>query len=425
MATPGLLRAHADFRRLWIGDAVSKLGGGVVLVALPVLAATVLDAATWQVALLATFASLPYLVIGLPVGAWVDRMRRRPVLVAAASGRAVALSWVPVGALLGVLTVEQLYLVQLLVGVGTACFDIAEGAYLPTLVGRDRLVQANGALAASRTVAFAASPTVGGQLVQWLGAPLGVLATVFGYLWSAVWVASIRAREPAPAVPERRSLAREIGEGMRFVLTHPFIRATVLFATTAVLCLGTRYAIEVLFLLRTVGLSPAAIGALMAVAGTGAVAGAATANPLARALGRIRTVLVSGPGMGVGGLLVPMTTPGAGVVWYAAGAGLVAYWITVNIVVSESLRQLLCPDHLLGRMNATSRFLAWASLPLGGVIGGGLGTWLGLRATLWLAAAGVLASTLWLLLSPACRTRDLPPETRPRWERATPAGPYT
>lgn len=407
MARTRLLRSHADFRRLWLGDGISKIGSSVIAIAVPLLAAATLEATAWQVALLATFAHLPFLLVGLPVGAWADRMRRRPVLVAADLGRAVALAWIPAGAALGVLTIEQLYAVQLIVGVGTAFFDVCLDAYLPTLVGRQRLVEGNGLLATNRTVAASSGPALGGQAVQWLGAPLSVVSAVFGYLWSAAWIASVRTVEVSPRRAES-DLVREIREGLRFVLREPFIRATTLFATTAVLCLSTRYAIDVLFLLRTVGLSPGGIGVLMSVAGLGAVAGALAANRIGRATGRVRAVLVASVAMGLSSLLIPLTTAGAGLVLYGVGAGLVAFWITVNNVIAVSLRQMLCPDELLGRMNATSRFLAWATLPAGGLVGGALGTALGLRQTQWVAAVGLVLSSGWVLLSRGCRVRDLP-----------------
>lgn len=404
-----LIRMHPDFRRLWIGDGISKVGSGTVTLAMPVLAATTLEATTWEVALLATFAGLPWLLIGLPVGAWVDRLRRRPLMIAADVARAAALSWVPVAALLGVLAVPQLYIVQIVVGAGTVLFDISAGAYLPSLVGRGpQLVAANGVLEANRSVAHAAGPATAGQLVQWFGAPLTLIGSVIGYLWSALWLAAIRTPEPAPARSAKPSLSREIREGLRFVWHQPLIRATTLHGSVAVLCLSTRYAIEVLFLLRDVGTSPGVIGALFAAAGVAAVMGALVASRIAHAIGRTRTLLVSGLAMGLGSLLIPLTGTGPRLAFYVAGAGMVAFWIVVNRVVSASLRQVLCPDRLLGRMNATATFLAWATLPLGGVVGGALGTAVGLRGALWCTSIGLLLSWLLLVFSPACRARDLP-----------------
>jgi MFS family permease len=409
MPHPGLIRDHADFRRLWIGDGISKLGTSVVTLALPLLAATTLCASTWEVALLGTFASLPFLLIGLPVGAWADRLRRRPILITADLGRAALLAWIPVAAHLDVLTIWQLFAIELLVGAGTVCFDVSQGAYLPTLIGRSRLVEGNGRLEANRSVAYSAGPSIGGQLIGWLGAPLAVLATVLGYLWSAAWLGSIRTREPRPDRPADPDLRREIRQGFRFVLRQPFIRATTIHATFAVLFLSTRYAIEVLFLLRTVGLPAGTIGTLITVAGLGAVAGAVAANRIAARIGRVRSVLVSGLAMGGFSLLIPLTAPGTALLFFPVGAGMVAFSIVVNRVVAVSLAQALCPDRLLARMNATTRFLAWATLPLGGVVGGALGTFLGLRTALWLTSAGLLLSALWLILPAACRARDLPP----------------
>lgn len=398
---------HPDFRRLWIGDALSKIGGQVLLFAVPVLAAITLNATTWQVGLLSTFASLPYLLFGLLIGAWADRVRRRPVLIGADVARGLVLAWIPVAGVLGILAIEQLYVVQFLAGVATAVFDISLGAYIPFLVGRDRLVPANAALETNRTVTFTLGPTLAGQLVTWLGAATAMLATVVGFCWSALWLGMIKTREPEVQPTPDRHLGREIVEGIRFTLGHPFIRATTLHSTAVVLFLSTRYAIETLFLLRTVGLSPAAIGLLLIGPGVGSVTGAATASWIAARVGRVRTVLIAALAMGAFSMVIPLAADGWRLAFYALGAAAVAFSITVTNVTALSLRQALCPDHLLGRMNATSRFLGWATLPLGGILGGALGTAWGLRETLWISAAGVLLSALLLLTARSMRSRDL------------------
>ena len=408
----GLLRTDREFRRLWIGDGLSKVGSQVAILAVPILAATALDASTWEVALLATCGYLPLLLIGLPVGAWADRLRRRPVLIAADLGRAAALLTVPIAAWLGVLTVEQLYAVEFVVGIGTVFFDVFQSAFVPGLVGRPNLVEANGRLELNRTFGFSAGPVLSGQLVQWAGPALALLGTAAGFLWSAACVAAVRTREPMPD-PTDRHLAREIRDGLRFVLRQPFIRATTLFASAAVAFLATRYAVETLFLLRTVGLSPAWIGFVVTVAGFGSVGGAFAARPIARVLGEVRTVAVSSVTMGLASLLIPLTTVGVGLTFYAVGSGLVGFSIVVNNVVSVSLSQTVCPDDMLGRMNATSRFIAWAMLPFGGVIGGALGTAVGLRATMWITAAGLLASSFVLIGSRALRPDAVAVEPAP------------
>ena len=412
----GLLTTHRGFRQLWIGDGLSKVGSQVAILAMPVLAATALDASTWEVALLATCGYLPQLLVGLPVGAWADRMRRRPVLIAADLGRAAALLTVPVAAWFGLLTLEQLYAVEFLVGVGTVVFDIFQASYVPGLVGRPNLVEANGRLELTRTVGFSAGPVLSGQLVQWAGPALATLGTAAGFLWSAAWVSSVRTPEAPPEATEPH-LAREIRDGLRFVMRQPFIRATTLFASAAVAFLATRYAVETLFLLRTVGLTPAWIGFVVTVAGFGAVGGAFAAALVARVLGGVRTVAVSSVTMGLASLLIPLTTAGLGLTFYAVGSGLVGFSIMVNNVVSVSLQQAVCPDDMLGRMNASSRFIAWAMLPFGGVIGGALGTAVGLRATMWITAAGLLGSSLVLVGSRALRPDAVALEPAPTMGR--------
>ena len=405
----GLLQSHIGFRQLWIGDGLSKLGSQVSLLAVPVLAATGLGASTWQVALLSTFAYAPLVLIGLPVGAWADRLSRRRVLVGADLLRAVALLSVPIAALLDRLGMTQLYVVEFVVGVGTVVFDVFHRAYLPGLVGRDALVEANGRLEVNRTLGFTAGPAIGGQIVGWLGAASATLASAIGLVWSALWIAAIRTPEAAPAraASAERRLMSEIREGLRFVLTEPFIRATTLYGCAAVACLATRYAVETLFLLRDVGLEPAWIGLLITVTGAGSIAGAFAAAPLARRYGEVHVVAGSAVAMGVASLFIPLTTPGWGLIPYGLGGGLVGFWILVNSTVGVSRSQRLCPDHMLGRMNATARFVAWATLPLGGLLGGALGTLLPLRGVLWLTSVGLVASSVWLVRALTRRTTSV------------------
>lgn len=394
-----MLAQYPDFRRLWIADGLSQLGTQVSALVIPLLAATALHASTWQVALLTTFQTLPFLLLGLPAGAWLDRMRRRPVLVTADLGRAVVLGTVPLAAALGAITLGHLYAVALANGVLTLFFDVAHRSYLPSLVARDHLVQANSRLEANRTVGWSAGPTLGGYLVQWVGAPLTILGDTLTYLWSAGWIASIRTREPGPPPVRDRHLRREIAEGLRFVLGSPAIRTTVLFGAAANLSIAVTIPIEVLFLLRTVGLAEGTIGLLLTVSSLGSVAGALAAARISRRIGQYRTLVVAGLGIGAFTLLIPLTAPGARLAFFAAGGAASAFCIMVYAVVSISMRQALCPDHLMGRMNATIGFLLWGTMPLGGLLAGALGSAVGLRATLWLTATGLVVAGLgqWLL----------------------------
>jgi predicted MFS family arabinose efflux permease len=304
-----------------------------------------------------------------------------------------------------VLTLGQLYTVVFAVGVGTVFFDVAHQSYLPALVGREHLVEANGRLEANRSVAYAVGPTVAGYLVQAVTAPFALLVDAASFAWSAWWISAIRHREPRLASPPERSLRREIVAGLRQVFGHPVLRATALYGSCTVLFMAVARAVEVVFLVRTVGLSPAGIGLLYSLASLGAVAGALVGAPLGRRLGPTRTILWSALVAHLFMLLIPLTGPGARLAYYAVGVAVSSLCIVAFNIVSVSYRQTLCPDRLLGRMNATVRFMIWGALPVGGLLGGVLGTALGLRPTLWVSAIGGLLAVGWLVASPVRNPR--------------------
>ena len=246
---------HADFRRLWIGDSISQVGTMVTMLAMPLLAVKVLHATPFQVGLLTTFEFLAFLVIGLPAGAWVDRMRRRNVMIAADLGRAVILGSVPVAAALGVLTIWQLYAVVLLNGACTVFFDVSYQSYLPFLVGRQRLVEGNAKLQGTQSVAQVAGPGVGGLLVQLLGAPYAIATDAASYLWSAAWVGAIRGREPKPERVPGSNLVQEIREGVGFIVGHRILRSIAGCTATSNLWSSAAYPVLVVLLARTLDLS--------------------------------------------------------------------------------------------------------------------------------------------------------------------------
>ena len=391
----GLIRGARDFRRLWIGESISQVGTQVSMLAVPLAAVSRLHASTWDMGLLAACQNAAFLLIGLPAGAWCDRVRRRPVLIAADLGRAAALACVPLLAGLGALTWGGLFAIVFTVGVLTVFFDVSYQSYLPGLVGRDRLVEGNGALEASRTVAYTAGPTLAGFAVQLLGAPLALLADAASFVWSGAWIAAIRAREPTPQ-RSGRDLLREIGEGLRFVARHRTLRTLAAYTSATTLLLSAQYAIVILFLVRTLHLSAGAIGVVDSCAGVGAIAGAFTAGRIGRRLGVSRAMTAAVLTGGFAGLLIPLAQRGAGLCFYVVGSGLLSFGIVVFNITAVSFRQTLCPDGLLSRMNATMRFVSWGASPLGALLGGYLGTVFGLRQTLVISVLGILLSGLWL-----------------------------
>ncbi|HEX5406555.1 MAG TPA: MFS transporter [Pseudonocardiaceae bacterium] len=404
----GLLREH-DFRHLWVADVVSQFGTRVSFLALPLLAVSYLHASTVEVSLLRTAQTIAYLLIGLQVGAWCDRMRRGPVVVAADLGRAALLCWVPVGAALGVLTVWQLYIVVGLAGALGVFFDVARHAYLPDLISRDNLVEGNTKLAVNQSSAAIAAPAIGGLLVQGLGAPIAIAVDAASYLWSGLWLRGIRTVERPRPRPAGRHLLREIGEGLRVVWHEPVLRAFGAHNASLSLCQSANTAIAVVFLVREVHLSPGIIGLLGTVGLLGAIIASATTRRLSGLIGPARMIwLVGGIVCGAGMFIYPLTAPGWRIWLDAASTFLASTGIIVLNIVESSFQQAVCPPDLLGRVNATMSFLVWGVIPVGSLAGGLAGAAIGLRPTLWLAGAGALASAGWLVFSPLRGMRDLP-----------------
>jgi MFS family permease len=396
---PMNLRSHGDFLRLWAGQTVSELGSQVSVVAIPLTAVTVLGGGPFETGLLDALQYLPFLLLGLPAGVWVDRWTRRPVLVAADAGRALALASVPLTWALGRLCMAQLYAVGVAVGVLTVLFDVAYLAYLPALVGRHQLVAGNSRLALTRSSVEVAGPGLGGLLVNLVTAPSAVGADAASYLVSVASLLLIRRREVPPARAPGRSLRGELVEGLRHVLGHPLLRAIA--ACTALWNLFEHMGMAVLFVyaIRDLGLGPGSIGLWFSLGSLGGPLGAAVAGRLEGRLGTGATIAAAA-WVGAPSWLLLLLAPrghalpllvASGVIGSAGG---VAYNVT-----QLSLRQAVTPPRLQGRMNATMRFLVWGTIPAGALAGGVTGTLIGLRATLCVAAGGMVLAALPVSLS--------------------------
>jgi MFS family permease len=395
----GLLR-HRDFRHLCAANALSKVGTGISNLAMPLLAVITLHASTFQVSMLNTLQTVAYLLIGLQAGAWCDRMRYRPVLVVADLGRAIALGSIPVAAAFGIVTMWQLYLTVFVTGILTVFFDVAHQSYLPRLVRRDELIEGNAKLRASMSVSVLIAPSLAGYLVQRFTAPIAILVDALSYLWSATWLKTIRRREPNPPKHADRNLRREILDGTRLVFGNPILRAIGLNNAMTSLCQAAYMAIVVVFLVREVHLSPSMIGLLGSLSLVGALAGAVLARRLASAVGAGRILWITALINGLAFLCYPLTDSGWRLAFYVVAGFVTSACLIVIIVVQVSFQQTLCPDHLLGRMNATINFLYWGAAPVGSLLGGVVAEAIGLRPTLWLAAVGMLLAAGWLIVSP-------------------------
>ena len=402
------LWGHPDFRRLWMGDTISQFGASIGMTVIPLLAAGVLNATPFEMGLLTAASTMAFLLIGLPAGVWVDRMRRKPLMIAMDVARAALMLSVPVAWWLGVLDLPQLIVVSLAVGVCTVFFDVAYQSYLPSLVGRGQLVEGNSKLQASLSVAEVSGPAIGGYAAQFLGAANGVLATGLGYLSSAFFLVRIKAVEPAPERHPDPHLRREVMEGLRFVFSNSTLRKIVACTGTSNFFHGIQQAVMVLFLLQTVRLSEGTAGLVLSAGGVGGVLGAAFAYKIGLWVGQARMIwlvpLVTWPFT----LALPFISDGWGLVLPMIGLAVNVFGIDVYNIGQVSFRQAICPDHLLGRMNASVRWVVWGSTPLGALLGGGLGTWIGIVPTLWVALVGAVLGMLWVLFSPLRTMRDLP-----------------
>jgi Transmembrane secretion effector len=424
----GGLLWHRNFRLLWIGETISGAGTSMAAIGVPLLAVTVLKASTFAVSALTAAAYLPWLLIGLPVGAWVDRLATRPLMITCDLISALLYATLPVAAWLGVLNTGQVVAVALLAGAANVFFATAYQVYLPSLVTAADLVEGNAKLQGGAQVASIGGRGLAGLAAEAIGAAPALLFNSASFLVSAACL--LRIRPPAkpaapdpPAGPPRRSrLHEQTWEGIRFVARDPYLRFFTIYAAVSNLAYAGNLALVVVFLVRVAGLSSAAVGVLTATSGLGGLLGALVARRLARVLGTARALLLTTLGSGLSGLLIPLTAKGPRIAYYVAGSALVAGGIVIGNVILGSFRQAYCPPAMLGRVTASMRFLTFGAIPLGALLAGALGTVLGIRNGLWAVLAIFAASGLFLLTRDIRTARDLPhgpvtpsaPATSPR-----------
>ena len=401
---------------LWGAETISQFGTQVTLLALPLVAILTLDESAFRVALLTTAEFLPFLLFTLPAGVLVDRLPRRPILILANLGRAAALVSVPIAHWLGALTIWQLYAVGFAVGVGTVFFDLAYQSYLPRLVGREQLVDGNAKLETSRSAAQVAGPGLGGLLVAALTAPVAIAVDAASYLASVLLMGRIRTTEPPAAREERRSLLTELREGLGYVMRHRYQRAIV--ATTAISNFFGQlvFAILLVFAVRELGLTAAAIGVIISLGSVGTLLAAVTARRVGDRLGVGRTVLVASFLFGPATLLIAFAPADQAAAFIVAAIAILGYGGTLYNVTMISLIQTITPDRILGRANASRRFVVWGVIPLGGVVAGVLAETIGLRETMVVGSIGGLLAVVPILASPirsVGRLSELEPQSSP------------
>ncbi|MET8866164.1 MFS transporter [Nonomuraea sp. NPDC004580] len=403
--TTGVLR-NPDFLRFLSSHAANELGANISRVALPLVAVMTLHAGPAQVGLLSSLQTVAFLLLGLPAGVWVDRLRKRRVMMASDLARFVLLGSIPLAAGLDLLSIELLFVVALLAGVSQVFNDVADSTYLPNLVSTTQLSDGNAKLETVRASAFLAGPGVGGALVQLLGAPRTVLTTALGALASVFFLSTVKVPDKPPADTERGPMLRGIKEGLAYVWQDRLMRAFGASSALGNLCVSGVLGLSVLFLAETVKLAPGAVGALLMSGGIGGVLGGLTGGWLSRRFGSARTTLVATAVGAPFGLLLPLTEPDWRVVCFALASMGISWAAAMSNVGQSTYRQTVTPDHLLGRVNASVRFVTWGVMPLGALLGGIVAQQIGVRQALWLLMVGRAVAFVPLLFSPLPRMRD-------------------
>jgi MFS family permease len=406
---------HVEYMKIWSAATVSLMGSQVSQMAIPFIAAVVLRAPAFEVALLGTIEMLPFILLTLPAGAWLDRVRRRPVLIAGDLGRAAALLTIPIAYAFGVLTIWQLYVVGFVAGTLTVFFDVADQSYLPVLLDTDDLVEGNAKLQISASAAQILGPGLAGGLIGIVAAPFAILLDAVSFVMSGGLIGLIRKQEPKPERKvgldgERTSLRQEIAEGLRYVTGNRYLRSIA--GSTATSNLGSSLAFSIfpIFAYIELGLSPALVGTALGLGGLGVLLGAVLSAPVARRLGVGRSIIGS---MALSGLSVFMvvlmpSTPVVAGAMLLGSTFLTGFTAVVYNVNQVSFRQAITPLDMQGRMNATMRFIVWGTMPIGSVAGGILATFLPLRVTILIGALVMSSAFLWVLASPVRSLRVIP-----------------
>jgi len=407
-----LLR-HPDFLKLWTAETVSLLGTQVTLLALPLVAATILKVTPFEFALLGTIEFLPFILLSLPAGVWVDRLRRRPIMIVGDLGRAISLSSIPIAFAFGALTIWQLYVVGFVNGCLTVFFDVAYQSYLPSVVDRDQLVEGNSKLEISRSASQLVGPGLAGVLIGILKAPFAIVLDAASFVFSALFVFAIRRPEPPipphdEATGPRPSMRSEIATGMRYVTGHRWLRSIAATTGTSNFFGNVFTAILILYLVRVHGFTAETIGFAFSIGSIGVLLSALTASWITARVGVGRMLVLTSLGFSVSNLPVAFAPDGLLFPAVAASIFIGGYCGVAWNINQVSLRQAITPTRMQGKMNATMRFIVWGTMPVGSLAGGILASIVGLQPTIVIGAIGGLIAFIPVALSPVRELVSMP-----------------
>jgi MFS family permease len=402
---------HADFLKLWTGQSISEFGTQFSQLAIPWLAADSLHAGAFEFSLLGVLGFLPFILFALPAGVWVDRLRRRPILITGDAARAVLLASIPILWALGALRMWELLLLQFVIGVFTVFFDVAYQSYLPSLVGREHLIDGNSKLQLTVSVAQVAGPSASGGVIAAITAPYAIAFDALSFVMSALFMLRIRKPETPPQHEQgtpHPKMWPQVKEGMRWVAGHPWLRSIASCTGSSNFFTSVSFSIVLLYFKRSLHLSAVEVGIVFGVGSIGSILGALAANRMQKRIGVGRAILLPTMLASLSTLAYPLAPRSFPLPVLIAGQALFGFGAVVYNITQVSLRQAITPERLQGRMNAAMRWVVWGTIPLGTLAGGAIATAYDLRTALWVGAIGSLFTFLPVALGSVRSIRELP-----------------
>jgi len=407
----GALWRHPDFLKLWTGQSISELGSQVSQLAIPWLAAVELHASPLAFSLLGVLGFLPFILFALPAGVWVDRLRRRQILIVGDSARAALLALIPILWAAGVLQIWHLLVLEFVIGIFTVFFDVAYQSYLPALIEREHLIDGNSKLQLTVSIAQVGGPTVSGTLIAAITAPYAIVVDAVSFAISSVFMIGMKHRENLPrqdAAEPRPHMWPQVKEGLAWVVGNRNLRAIAGCTGTSNFCSGLMFSIVILYMVRVLHLSSIQAGAVFAVGSAGSIAGALLANRLGKKFGVGSAIVFMAVIFSFGGLAYPLAPKSFPLPLLMAGQLLFGFSAVAYNILQVSYRQAITPERLQGRMNAAMRWIVWGTIPLGTLAGGAIAQATSLHIAIWVGAVLGTPVFLWVLLSPLRSIKEMP-----------------
>jgi MFS family permease len=407
----GALWHHPDFLKLWTGQSISELGSQVSQLAIPWLAAVELHASPLAFSLLGVLGFLPFILFALPAGVWVDRLRRRQILIVGDSARAALLALIPILWAAGVLQIWHLLVLEFVIGIFTVFFDVAYQSYLPALIEREHLIDGNSKLQLTVSVAQIGGPTLSGTLIAAITAPYAIVVDAVSFAISSVFMIGMKHRENLPrqdAAEPRPHMWPQVKEGLAWVVGNRNLRAIAGCTGTSNFCSGLMFSIVILYMVRVLHLSSIQAGAVFAVGSAGSIAGALLANRLGKKFGVGSAIVFMAVIFSFGGLAYPLAPKSFPLPMLMAGQLLFGFSAVAYNILQVSYRQAITPERLQGRMNAAMRWIVWGTIPLGTLAGGAIAQATSLHTAIWVGAVLGTPTFLWVLLSPLRSIKEMP-----------------